>query len=242
MTKKINIYRMGQYSADVDQIKVKRDWMDNTWEGHAYKCFPVTLTNSLGIGISFPEDIEFIWDGVSDTRGEHVKVLQGEKYVFTGRANATISFNTGLVFKTDENTSILHMPVPNQFIDGTQAFTTIISTSFFNNPIPVAWKITKANVPILIPAGTPVIALVPISISDITDCDIDLYEDSSEYFTQEYFDNNKKYGDKAQEINQRGEWSNFYRDAVNYNGESIGKHETKSIRMSINRIEKYHGN
>jgi len=229
----VNVYKLAGNLSIIDNIKIKRDWMDDTWNAHAYKCFPVTLTNSLGWGISFPEDIEFIWDGISDSTPDHVKILKGEQYVSTGRANATISFNTGLIFETDEDTSILHMPVPNQFIDGAHPFTTIISSSFYHNPMPVAWKITKANVPILIPAGTPVISLVPISVKGVSDSTLNIYDNTPEKFGKEHWDANKRYGDKSQEINQKGEWTNFYRNATNEEGISMGSHEVKAIRMPI---------
>ena len=74
-------------SANIQPLSVKREWMDETDEAHAYKCFPVSLTNQLGWGISFPEDISFIWDGISDSQPIHVKVLSGEKYVHTNRSN-----------------------------------------------------------------------------------------------------------------------------------------------------------
>ena len=47
--------------------EVKRNWMDETEEKHAYRCFPLALTNQLGWSISFPEDITFMWDGIIST-------------------------------------------------------------------------------------------------------------------------------------------------------------------------------
>lgn len=234
----VNAYKLAKAPAQISNIKIKRDWMDNTQDAHAYKCFPVTLTNSLGWGISYPKDIEFIWDGVSDTTGDHVKILQGEEFVYTGRANATISFNTGIIFETDEDTSLIHMPVPNQFIDGVQAFTTIISSSFYKSPFPVAWKITKPNVPILIPAGTPVIAIVPVSVAKISSSELNIYDNSEDKFGQEHWEKNRKYGERSQEINQTGGWTNFYRNATDETETSIGSHEVKAIRMPVNDYTK----
>jgi hypothetical protein len=154
-------------SADIQPLGVKREWMDQTSDKHAYHCFPVSLSNTLGWGISFPIDIEFIWDGISDSTDTHVKVLKGKDYVSTSRANATISFNTNLVIKTEENVSMLAMPTPNWPIDGVWPFTTLISTSFFKGTFPIAWRITKANEVITIPANTPVASIIPISLSSL---------------------------------------------------------------------------
>jgi hypothetical protein len=120
--------------------------MDNTYDRHAYNCFPITLTNGLGWGISFPEDISFIWDGVFDSTSEHIKILSGEKYVSTSRGQATVSFDTGLLFRTDEDTSLLTMPVPNQFIPGATAFTTLLARLFIVEPCQLlGWQLLQTQ-------------------------------------------------------------------------------------------------
>lgn len=227
--KTIEVHKGYPGTASISPLPATRDWMDASHEKHAYMCFPMALTNRLGWGISFPDDIVFIWDGIDDTTPNHVKVLKGEQWATPKRGNATLSFETGLIFKTDENTTLLTMPVPNQFIAGTQCFTTLISTSFYMPPLPIAWKITEANKEITIPAGTPVAAVLPISLGELeNNYTMELRE---EILSGEYWQEVKKYGDAAQEKNAVGDWSKMYRDAVDYNGESAGKHETKSIKL-----------
>lgn len=203
--------------------------MEDTPDKHAYMCFPITLTNRLGWGISFPEDISFIWDGVENGGAEHVTILKGERYANTIRGNATVSFNTGLIFKTDENTTMLTMPVPNQFIAGTQCFTTLISTSFYKAYLPVAWRITEPNRIITIPANTPIAAVLPLSVKALEDdyvLELDHVQKDGEYWEEL-----RKYGEAAQEKNGIGDWSKMYRNSINYDGTSMGSHETKSIKL-----------
>lgn len=231
---KIDVYKTSEDAARIEQLPVKRDWMELTNERHAYSCFPVTLTNSLGFGLSFPEDITFIWDGQLDSRPDHVKVLTGNKYVYTERANGTISFKTGLIFKTEENVSMLGMPVPNLFIDGAQAFTTVISTSWFKAEFPVAWRITKPGVAITIPANTPVISLLPISISNINNSEVSMHNQKD--MPKGKYDHLYNDTDHIKEVSkyaEKKEWTNFYRNGVDYLGNKIGEHEAKSIRLRI---------
>jgi len=227
----IDVYKRKHFNVNLSTISVKRDWMDNTFDKHAYRCFPVSLANTLGWTFSYPEDISFIWDGVPDSSQGHVTVLSGEKYVSTGRSNATISFDTGLTFITDKNISLLLMPVPNQFIDGVQGFTNIISTSVLKTDIPYAWKITKANEVITIPAGTPIVSIIPISLTEIQNTEINLYDEN---FDQSFYDEVKEYGNASFEKSKLGDWTNFYRDAINHRGETIGEHEAKTIKLIIN--------
>jgi hypothetical protein len=230
------VYKVTAYknnnSANISQINIKRDWMDNTVDGHAYKCFPVTLANGLGWGLSFPKDISFVWDGISDTSGNHVKILEGEEYCYTERANATISFKTGIVFETDKDVSLLQMPVPNMFIDGAQAFTTIISTSFFKGEFPCALRITKPFTKITIKANQPFISIVPISLSYLQNSIIEI--DNYKNIKNNVVLKEEEHVKIVKEKTDSGKWTNFYRDAVNYKGQKIGEHEVKAIRLYVN--------
>lgn len=215
--------------ANIEQLHGSRDWMDDTHEKHAYMCFPVTLTNRLGWGISFPEDIRVIWDGITDTTPDHIKILEGEKYVSTARGNATISLLSGMFIRTDEKTSTLAMPVPNQFIRGAHCYTTLISTSFYLHELPLAWRITEPNIEIHIPADTPVAAILPFSLTNLQNSYTMEYID--EPMPPAYWDEVQKYGNEIEIRNGVEDWSRMYREGLNYKGDKVGSHEVKSIRL-----------
>lgn len=228
--KKIEVQRLYPGSPKVEQLPGTRDWMDNTFDKHAYMCFPLSLTNRLGWGISFPVDIKFIWDGIEDPRDNHVTILEGDEYAYTGRGHGTVSFHSGLVIRTDENTTMMMMPTPNLFIRGIQTFTTLISTSFYANDFPLALKVTEPNLEITIPAGTPIFTILPLSIKGLQeDYEMEIFE--AEIPPDEY-EELVKYGEASELKNSTGDWSKFYRDAVNYDGTSMGAHESKNIRLN----------
>lgn len=214
--------------SEIKPLAIKRDWMDETPEKHAYNCFPMTLANGMGWGLSFKEDVSFIWDGVWDTTAAHVKVIKGKGLIHPDRGNGTISFNTGVNFKTDENTSIVTIPTPNLFIPGFHVFTTIISSSWFPHELPAAARITIPNVEITIPAGTQFLTVLPISIQDINNTVLKYGTLSHTVEEEREF---KEYGDYSQVLNRKGEWTNFYRNATNHKGESKGNHEIKAFRL-----------
>lgn len=226
----IDAFKINKISANITQLPVKRDWMEKTYDRHAYNCFPVTLTNRLGYGISFPEEISFVWNGVSNSSPNNVKILSGHEYVYTGRANGTISFKTGIRFKTEENISILIMPVPNMFYEAAQSFTTIISTSFFEGEIPCAWKITKPFTKIIIPANQPVAAIIPISLKELDNSEI-IFKNINNMPTSKI--NGLEHHEAIKKINDSGKWTNFYKDAVDYTGRKIGSHEVKNIKLFV---------
>jgi hypothetical protein len=228
---KITVYKNTQTRSKIEQTKVKRDWMDDTLDAHAYKCFPVSMANTIGWSISFLDDIEFIWDGISDTTPDHVKILSGPVGVpTTVRGNATISFYSGFYFDTPENVSMLQIVPPNFFVDGATPFTTIISTSVLKEAIPIAWRITRPNTIIKIPAGMPVATFIPISLKEYQDVELEIKDKVFENMDWQEKEKRQKAWD---EITKKGGFTNFYRDAVDYLGNSLGSHELKSLKLKI---------
>jgi hypothetical protein len=230
---KINVRNLYDFHANIEQLPLKRDWMEDTHERHAYHCFPLSLSNRLGWGISFPEDIVVRWDGGEglDPSQDRIEIIKGNKFTNVYRANHTLSFETGLKFEAEngENITLLTMPVPNEFVRGAQCFTTLISTSALPGSLPIAWMITEPNLEITIPAGTPVASVIPISLTDMQEYELVLSKNKHPHFDELM----KARGDAAQEKNAVGDWSHFYRDAVDHLGNPFGKHESKKIVMKV---------
>lgn len=231
---KIFAYTSGNH-AKIDQLPLQRDWMEETIDRHVYHCFPISLSNRLGWGISYPEDITFVWDGINDQYNHHVKVISGADYVNTNRGNGTISFNTDITFmgENEENVTLLTMPVPNQFIRGAQCMTTIISSSVLVSELPIAWRITEPNIEITIPANTPIAAILPISLTDIQSNTLEVFKGRPPYETQEFYQNVNKRAAFVKEKNTKGVWTHLYRDALSYLGDPFGNHEAKKIIMKV---------
>lgn len=228
------VYKDDGPTANIEPLSAKRDWMEATFDKHAYRCLPVTLTNQLGWAISFPEDITFMWDGQISTSGEHVKVLNGEKYIQTGRGQATVSFETGLVFRTPKNYSLLTYNIPNMFIDGVAPYTTLISSSFFEGPLPVAWKITKPFVPITIKANQPVAAVFPISLTEIQGSILTIKQIKDLVRVERKIALDLDEAVKsAQDAAANGGWTDYYRNAIDYMGNKLGEHEVKSLKLLV---------
>lgn len=215
---------------DVQPMSIKRDWMDATSENHAYRCFPVTQSNVIGWSLSCLQDIEFLWDGVNDQTPERVQVFSPEG-AYSGRGQSSISLNTGLVFRTDKDVSIFTINPVNYFSDEFETMSSLISTSFYDNPLPLAIKAKTANKRVVIKAGTPVATIIPISLSNLNGTDIEIveYQDPD----RKRLNANRSYGDAAQKINSVGEWTDWYRDAVNEKEETLGFHEVKTLKLGV---------
>lgn len=233
--KELLAYRLPESSASIDQLPMQRDWMDRTFDRHAYNCFPVSLANRLGWGISFNEDISFMWDGVESSEDKHIKIIQGGDFVSTRRANRTVSLDTGICFSPHTNVSLITMPPPNIFLDGIQCISTIISTSALIGPLPIALMVTKPNCIIKIPAKTIVASILPVSLVEINQTSLNIINEAPEFMSDPEWNRMvSSRGVASQELNSKGQWTHFYRDAVDHEGKPYGKHEVKKIIMRVN--------
>jgi hypothetical protein len=216
----------------ISPMSIKRDWMDQTSENHAYRCFPVTQANVVGYSLSCKEDIEFIWDGINDQTSDHVEIIKSPQGSYGGRGQSSISLNTGLIFKTDQDVSILTINPVNYFSEDFETMSNLISTSFYDNPLPLAIKAKKAKEKIVIKSGTPLATLIPISLTQLNNTVINVVEYKDE--NNKRVEANVAYGQAAQVLNSSGEWTDWYRNAVNEKQESLGTHEVKTLKLIVN--------
>jgi hypothetical protein len=216
---------------EISPMSIKRDWMDNTSEKHAYRCFPVTQANVVGWSLSCKEDIVFIWDGINDQTGDHINIISAPQGAYSGRGQSSISLNTGLVFRTDSDVSILTINPVNYFNENFETMSNLISTSFYDNPLPLAIKAKKPNEQITLKAGTALATIIPISLSNLNNSVIKIFDYKDE--NRSRMQANISYGEASQVINSSGNWTDWYRDAVNEKGEPLGEHEVRVLKLSV---------
>ena len=227
----ISVEKMSGALFDIAPMSIKRDWMDETSEGHAYRCFPVTQSNVVGWNLFCKQDIEFLWDGINDQTSEHVEIISAPEGSYSGRGQSSISFNTGLIFRTDEDVSIFTINPVNYFNNDFETMSNLISTSFYDNPLPLAIKSKSQNKKVTIKSGTPLATLIPISLSTLNNTSIEIVDYKDE--DRKRINANMAYGEAAQVVNSSGQWTDWYRDAVNEDGKSLGSHEVKVLKLSV---------
>ena len=225
MSYKIKAY-MQEESAKLEPLSIKRDFFDKSDNKTAYKCLPISSANVVGWGVSFPEDISFIWDGELDNFIDHVEILSGKNYAVV-MENKTISFSTYFSLSTDKNVSVLVMPVSNQFSDEWATVSAVFSTSFYHDTIQPAITILKPNQIITIKAGTPIAAILPISLSSLNDSVVERFDWKEKDFSvyNEDYSNAMKISQSADNL------VNFYRNGWNHKKEKIGEHEVKYLNL-----------
>jgi len=216
---------------EISPMSIKREWMDQTSENHAYRCFPVTQANVVGYSLSCKEDINFFWDGINDQTPDHIEIIKAPEGSYGGRGQSSISLNTGLIFRTNKDVSIFTINPVNYFSNDFETMSNLISTSFYDNPLPLAIKAKSPNKNVVIKAGTPLATIIPISLSGLNNTLIESVDYKDE--DRKRLEANISYGNASQVINSAGKWTDWYRDAVNEKGETLGEHEVRVLKLLV---------
>jgi hypothetical protein len=153
---KLFLKKTHQHPPKIAQSRIKRDWMDETYNKHAYQCLPMTVANVYGWEIVMEEDLVVQWDGGNTPPS----ILSGE-VTSSGRVQAIssiigmISINMGWVMNTEEGYNTWFSGSPNYFVDGAVALTATIPSYWWPDESQMNWKITKIGEPVTFKAGTP---------------------------------------------------------------------------------------
>ena len=121
----------------VRQASIHRDYIKDTHKSHAYHCQPMTNANVSGWDFILPQDVTVIWDGVSDSSPDHIKIIEGQYFagselVRTNTANGMLTFNLGVSIETDKNHYSIIKGSPNYFFNDAIPVEVIIRTDHYN--------------------------------------------------------------------------------------------------------------
>jgi hypothetical protein len=56
----VSLVRVHHQPPEIRQSRPRRDWMDESYKKHAYKCLPLTVANTHGWEVILPEEVSFI--------------------------------------------------------------------------------------------------------------------------------------------------------------------------------------
>lgn len=159
----VELNRSHQNPPEIRQAKVRRDWMDETYKKHAYKCLPLTEANVSGWEILLQQDVVVQWDGGNSVpqvlSGEHMTFeVDGQSYtreIVQPSIIGIMSFCIGWSFHTPPGIATWITGSPNYFIDGAAPLTAHLASDWWPDENNMNWKITKVGEPVVFPAGFP---------------------------------------------------------------------------------------
>lgn len=149
----------------IEQAPVDREWMDNTAQGYAYRCLPMTYASRHGWCVRLVEDVEVIWKSISGH--EKVDILKGEtqnglRMVDNGTGNGVVTFHLNAVPRTGPDWNLWIMGAPNLVVPGASPLSGVVESDWMFSSPTSNWKITEPNKKIIFKKGDPVIFFVPV--------------------------------------------------------------------------------
>jgi hypothetical protein len=204
---------------EVRSGKVKRDYLDKTYEHHGYNCQPMTTINQHGWEFLLPQDVVCEWDGLNTSDSSHIKIISGEylpngqKLVENSTGNGTITFNINAVIETNPNYYCLLSGSPNYFVDGAQPMNALIRTDWYHyNPLQFCWKATVPNKQIVFKKGMPFLFLMLYPKNLINETQVYIKN-----INEELSERVRKYSIERQHFynsHESFEWSNMYKNGI----------------------------
>jgi hypothetical protein len=205
----------------VEQSRIKRDWMDATYNKHAYQCLPMTYANVYGWELQLQQDVVVEWDGSNTPPNIISGGMLGDQVIASGNIIGMVSFRVGYAFRTEEPYSLFIGGSPNYFLDGAEALSAIIPSQWWPDTFEMNWMINKVNEPVVFPAGMP---FMFFNIFDSTVLEKVKIETESLWDDAELVASRQKYGDMKMknQMENPWTWTKGIRTGLDADGNRIG--------------------
>ena len=149
----------------IDKPSKKREWFDP----HFYRCLPLTIGNTYGFIIKSEFDFSFAWNGgigadaiffeFDGNKGDLNKLYPRIESHF---GNGIISINPPFTLRTPPGVNLMTINPPNYIIPNVTVMTGVVETDNIRRHFTFNLKIQIPNIKVMIPAGTPLAAIIPI--------------------------------------------------------------------------------
>ena len=169
----------------IEQAPVDREWMDQTAQGYAYRCLPMTYASRHGWCIRLLEDVEVMWDGGSAASGTNIlkgREQNGVRFADNGTGNGVVTFHLNAIPRTSKDWNLWIMGAPNLVIPGASPLSGVIESDWMFSAPTANWKLTHANKLVVFKKGDPVFFFIPIHKTELEE--FTLEHSSVEYGTE----------------------------------------------------------
>lgn len=162
---KLIFYKTREGCLEVIPGRARRAWMDQTSEGFAYRCLPLSIANSSGWEILSPCTFEAEWNGEPGTDAitlrSHHPDDDLERFVMSHFGHGILTFRPGYVVSTDPGWAVLVRGAPNFVVDGIQPLEGLVETDWLPFSFTMNWMFTRPGT-VTFEKGEPIAFLTPI--------------------------------------------------------------------------------
>jgi hypothetical protein len=156
-------YRLDRPPPCIRPASVRRDWMDASPQGFAYRCLPLTIANGHGWEIPGDTDFEAWWNG-GDQPGDIVlRTRQRGRMVPVSHFGAgVLTFHIDVLLRTEPGTGLWVSGPPNSPKDGIAPLSGVVETDWAPMTFTMNWRFTRPHQVVRFAVGEPVCFFFPL--------------------------------------------------------------------------------
>lgn len=165
----------------------KRNWMDDSNAKNPYRCLPLSIANGYGWEILSPSTFNVKWNGGPLPSDISVTTLDGNSSATSLFGEATFTWHTGHLFKTEYPYALYVTGAPNYPKHNVIPLSGIVETYWLPFTFTMNWRFTAPS-EITIEKDEPICQIFPVDITlfDQVEPEIRSLEDDPE-FAKEYW-------------------------------------------------------
>lgn len=161
----IEAYQLDSDSPSLVPGRVNRSWMDETSDRFAYRCLPLTISNTAGWECHSPYSFSMKWNGGNRkediTFHSDTDLTQLSRFCLSHFAHGIVTFHLGYLFRTPPEWGIWVMGAPNRPKHGIQPLSGLVETDWLPFPSTMNWQFTAPG-EVHFDAGEPFAFISPV--------------------------------------------------------------------------------
>src|SRR5262245_6713634 len=147
VVRRLTCYQIHETAPRLVPGRSDRGWMDATDKRYAYRCLPLSITNSMGWEILTPARLVAEWNGRAGLSDISITIddpnWTAERLASSHFGHGILTFQTGYLFRTDPGIAIWARGAPNWVKDGIAPLDGVIETDWLPFTFTMNWRFTR---------------------------------------------------------------------------------------------------
>ena len=185
---KITAYPVSSTPLEIRSASPKRNWMDASNIKNAYRCLPLSIANSYGWEILSSSKFKVEWNGGKLPSDVKITNISGNMFPDPLFGEATFTFHTGFMFKTEYPYGLYVTGAPNFTKPNVIPLSGIVETHWLPFTFTMNWIFTQPG-EVEFDIGDPICHIFPVDLTlfDYVEPEIRSLNDDVN-FEKEYWD------------------------------------------------------
>lgn len=159
----LTAYRLDERAPLIRPASTKRDWMDRSPQGFAYRCLPLTIANSHGWEVLARAPFRAIWTGGELPDSVRVESAAPPPLAPVSHFGAgVLTFHVPYLIRTPPGLNLWISGSPNQIRDGIAPLSGIVEADWSPYGFTMNWRFTRPNHWVAFEEGEPFCFFFPV--------------------------------------------------------------------------------